>query len=58
MQFKGEFGKITEGKTRNEIAHSNKQKNNDKSFEIMDNEPPITDNYDNNNEESVCPFDT
>lgn len=59
MQFKGEFGKITEGKTRNEIAHTKKKNDSTDSFQIMDSEPPINDNYDNtNNKESVCPFDT
>ncbi len=58
MQFKGEFGKITEGKTHFELKTSNKQKENQGTFEIID-EPKSNNNEDQSqDEELVCPFDT
>ncbi len=57
MIFEGECGRITEGKTRFEVANESKQKEKAKSFEIVDDKPPIEEIYDNTEEESICPFD-
>jgi replicative DNA helicase len=57
MLFKGECGKITEGKTRFEVVHENKERDKAKSFEILDDKPPIEENYVENTEEALYSFE-